>query len=73
MTDPVLDAVADLFPLPKAAIPLAVTVVLSYIDEDGEDTVALAVGGQASFTDRIGSLVWAQHRMLNTQPDTEEL
>jgi hypothetical protein len=72
VTDPVLNAVAELFPLPTAAIPLAVTVVLSYIDEDGEDVVALACGGESSFTDRLGCLTWAQHQMLTAQPEADD-
>jgi len=76
MTDPVLDTVAALFPLPEEAVPLSVTVVFSYLDEDSEPCVALACGGGAPFTDRLGGLVWAQHQMLtdddNAQPFEED-
>ena len=72
MTDPVLEAVATLFPLPDDAVPLAVTVVFSYLDEDSEPCVALACGGGAPFTDRLGGLVWAQHQLLNAHPEADD-
>lgn len=55
-----LPEVADLASVPDGGTPLAAVIVVTYLDDQGDECLGLSTHGDTTLSDLLGLLGWAQ-------------
>lgn len=55
-----LPEVAEIAAVPEGATPLAAAIVVSYLDDEGDECIGLSTHGDSTLSNLLGLLAWAQ-------------
>lgn len=64
-----LPEVADIASVPEGSTPLAAIVVVTCLDDEGDECLGLSTHGETTLSDLLGLLSWAQMSLYNDHGD----